>query len=108
VFSVERYEEIEQMRFSQIAVLAGLVLGGLAVQAGSASALPMIDTGPAVVAHSEAATGIQEARWHGYYGFHRRYWHPGYGWHHRWHRHYGWRHHYGWHRGWGWHRRYWG
>ena len=97
------------MRFSQIAVLAGLALGGLAVQAGSASALPMIDAGPAIVAHSEAASGIQDVRWHRYYGWHRHYWHRGFGWH----RHYGWRHHYwhrpwGFHRGWGWHRRYWG
>ena len=91
------------LKISRAAAIAAVAFAGLVVQAGGASALPMIDIAPAVVAHSEAASGITEARWHGPYGWHRHYgWHRPFGWHRHygWHRPFGWHRHCGWHRGW--------
>jgi hypothetical protein len=81
------------LSMSRVAVAAALAFGGIAVQSAGASAMPMVDTSPAVVAHSEDVSGVTQARWH-----HGRHW--GYGWH----RHRPW----GWHRHWGWHHRHWG
>jgi hypothetical protein len=64
----------------------------------------MVDINPAVVAHSEAASGVQQTRW--VCGPYRCFWRPNYyGWGRPW----GWRGGWGWHRGWrgggwGWHR----
>jgi hypothetical protein len=111
------------LSFSKGAVVAALALGSLAVQSVGASAMPMVDVNPAIVAHSEAASGVQQTRWvcgpyrcfwrpnyYGY-GFYGRPWgsRGGYGWNRGWGwRGGGWRG--GWHRGWGgrgygWHRR---
>ncbi len=65
-------------KLSKIAAVTALVLGGIALQSVSASAMPG-DPTPATIAHSENVSGVQTTAW-------RRHWH-----HRRWHR---------------WHRRY--
>lgn len=85
------------------ALIAAVAFGGVAVQSSGASAMPMVDVSPAVMAHAAGEANVQEAGWHG--GWHRHHgWHRHYGWH----RHHGWHRHYGWHRHWGWrHHRHW-
>jgi hypothetical protein len=99
-------------KFLKAALVAAIAFGGIALQSEDASAVPMVDINPAIVAHSEAASGIIEAQWHrgwhggGWHGGWHRGWHGG-GWHGGWHR--GW-HGGGWRRGgWhgGWHHRHW-
>ena len=94
------------MKVSNILALA-VVAGGLALQSTGASAMPMVDVGPAVTAHADAASGVQEAYWrHGfyghrhfgprfgfygprpYYGYHPHYWHRPWGWRRPFYRHY--------------------
>ena len=91
---------------SKGAVVAAMAFGSLALQSAGASAMPMVDIGAATVARSEAASGIEQARWVcGPFRCFRRPDYYGYGFYGGWHR--GWRG-YGWHRpfGWGggWHR----
>ena len=81
------------INMSKAAVIAAVAFGGIALQSTTASAIPMVDAAPAVLAHGEGS-GLQQAFWHG--GWHR---------HHGWHRHYGWHRPWGWHRHYGWHHR---
>ena len=96
-----------------LVLAAGVALGGLSLQAGTASAMPMIDTAPAVVAHAEGIAGVEQTRW--VCGPYRCFWRPNFygprpfygygfrgpGWRGGWRGGYG-----GWHRG-GYYRRGW-
>ncbi len=101
------------LRMSKIAAVIAFAVGGLTLQAGGASALPVLDTHPAQVVRAEAAPGVEQARivcgpfrcfyrpgfyhrpFYGYgYGYHRHFGYGGYGYH----RHFGYGG-YGYHRG---------
>ncbi len=60
------------------AVVAAVMLGGVALASAGASAMPMVDTSPAVMARSADGSAVQEAYFrrfvfHRHFGFRRHY-----------------------------------
>lgn len=73
------------------ALIAAVALGTAALAVEPAAAMPV--AGAAVGTAEPLPAQVEQVRWHR--GYHRGFFHRGYGWH----RGYGYRRHYGWRRG---------